>query len=211
VSCGACVQACPTATLTEKSVIELGQPDAQRDTTCAYCGVGCSFKAEMQGTATSRAHGAVEGRRRQRGPLVRQGPLRLGLRHPQGPHHQPMIREKITDEWQRGLVGGGDRPTHRDRFKRIQAKHGAIGRRHHLVALHQRRGLRRPEDGARRLRQQQRRHLRARVPLAHRLRPGTDVRHLGRHAGLRLGRAGRRDAGHRRQPHRRPPGVRARA
>ena len=28
VSCGACVQACPTATLQEKSVIEIGTPDA---------------------------------------------------------------------------------------------------------------------------------------------------------------------------------------
>ena len=43
VSCGACVQACPTATLIEKSVIEHGQPDRIVKTTCAYCGVGCSF------------------------------------------------------------------------------------------------------------------------------------------------------------------------
>ncbi|MCB1534854.1 MAG: (2Fe-2S)-binding protein, partial [Rhodoblastus sp.] len=49
VSCGACVQACPTATLTEKSVIAHGQPDHSVVMTCAYCGVGCSFKAEMQG------------------------------------------------------------------------------------------------------------------------------------------------------------------
>src|SRR6202008_3507462 len=38
VSCGACVQACPTATLMEKSVIELGQPEHSVVTTCAYCG-----------------------------------------------------------------------------------------------------------------------------------------------------------------------------
>src|SRR6201987_2795660 len=48
VSCGACVQSCPTATLTEKSVIEIGQPEHSAVTTCAYCGVGCSFKAEMR-------------------------------------------------------------------------------------------------------------------------------------------------------------------
>jgi formate dehydrogenase major subunit len=47
VSCGACVQACPTATLTEKSVIMMGQPEHSKITTCAYCGVGCAFKAEM--------------------------------------------------------------------------------------------------------------------------------------------------------------------
>ncbi|MET0427974.1 MAG: 2Fe-2S iron-sulfur cluster-binding protein, partial [Microvirga sp.] len=47
VSCGACVQACPTATLNEKRVIDLGAPEHSVITTCAYCGVGCSFKAEM--------------------------------------------------------------------------------------------------------------------------------------------------------------------
>ncbi|MDP1534741.1 MAG: 2Fe-2S iron-sulfur cluster-binding protein, partial [Rubrivivax sp.] len=45
VSCGACVKACPTATLMEKSVIQMGQPERQVLTTCAYCGVGCSFVA----------------------------------------------------------------------------------------------------------------------------------------------------------------------
>ena len=54
VSCGACVQACPTATLTEKSVIEIGQPEHSVVTTCAYCGVGCSFKAEMRGEEVVR-------------------------------------------------------------------------------------------------------------------------------------------------------------
>lgn len=54
VSCGACVQVCPTATLTENTVIELGQPRRTVLTTCAYCGVGCSFKAEMQGDQVVR-------------------------------------------------------------------------------------------------------------------------------------------------------------
>ncbi|MFZ9802936.1 MAG: 2Fe-2S iron-sulfur cluster-binding protein, partial [Candidatus Nanopelagicales bacterium] len=49
VSCGACVQACPTATLQEKNVIDLGMPTRTVLTTCAYCGVGCSFKAELRG------------------------------------------------------------------------------------------------------------------------------------------------------------------
>jgi formate dehydrogenase major subunit len=49
VSCGACVKACPTATLTEKTVIEHGQAERAVMTTCAYCGVGCGFKAEVQG------------------------------------------------------------------------------------------------------------------------------------------------------------------
>jgi formate dehydrogenase major subunit len=54
VSCGACVQACPTATLMEKSIVEQGQPDHSVVTTCAYCGVGCSFRAEMKGSEVVR-------------------------------------------------------------------------------------------------------------------------------------------------------------
>src|SRR5262245_282218 len=54
VSCGACVQACPTATLMEKSVIAAGQPERSVVTTCAYCGVGCAFRAEVKGTEVVR-------------------------------------------------------------------------------------------------------------------------------------------------------------
>jgi len=73
VSCGACVQACPTATLSEKSLIEIGQPEHSVVTTCAYCGVGCTFKAEMRGEElvrmvpwkdgkANRGHSCVKGR-----------------------------------------------------------------------------------------------------------------------------------------------------
>src|SRR3954470_12205700 len=73
VSCGACVQACPTATLNEKKVIEVGKPEHSVVTTCAYCGVGCSFKAEMRGQElvrmvpykngeANRGHSCVKGR-----------------------------------------------------------------------------------------------------------------------------------------------------
>ena len=54
VSCGACVNVCPTATLTEKSIIDAGKPEHAVTTTCAYCGVGCSFKAEMKGNQVVR-------------------------------------------------------------------------------------------------------------------------------------------------------------
>ena len=171
VSCGACVQACPTDALTEKSVVELGHADAHGITTCAYCGVGCSFKAEMQGDARSCGW-CRQGRRRQPGPLVRQGPLRLGLRHRTATAVAPMVRDSIDRR-----VAGGRRGTRPSRcaatgFKRHPGQvRRRLDRRHHVVALHQRRGVPRAEAGARRVRQQQRRHLRARLPLAHRLRP----------------------------------------
>ncbi|HAN33901.1 MAG TPA: formate dehydrogenase subunit alpha, partial [Acidimicrobiaceae bacterium] len=99
VSCGACVQACPTATLTENTVIEMGQPRRTVLTTCAYCGVGCSFKAEMQGETVVRMTpykngGANEGHSCVKG--------RFAWGYASHPDRQlsPMIREKITDEWQ---------------------------------------------------------------------------------------------------------------
>ncbi len=54
VSCGACVAACPTSTLQEKAVIQIGMPTRSVKTTCAYCGVGCSFKAELRGNELVR-------------------------------------------------------------------------------------------------------------------------------------------------------------
>lgn len=54
VSCGACVAACPTATLIERDVVERGLPTRTVDTTCAYCGVGCSLRAELQGDEVVR-------------------------------------------------------------------------------------------------------------------------------------------------------------
>ena len=87
VSCGACVQACPTATLNEKPVIEQGDAGAQRRHHLRLLRRRLPFKAELKGD-DGRAHGPLQGRQGQRGPFLRQGPLRLRLRHPQGPHAQ---------------------------------------------------------------------------------------------------------------------------
>ena len=54
VSCGACVEACPTTALQEKSLIVSPPPERAVTTTCAYCGVGCSFKAEGRGNRIRR-------------------------------------------------------------------------------------------------------------------------------------------------------------
>src|SRR6202522_2724552 len=62
VSCGACVQACPTATLSENTLIEKGQAEHSITTTCAYCGVGCSFRAEMKGEEVVRMVPAKSGK-----------------------------------------------------------------------------------------------------------------------------------------------------
>ncbi len=98
VSCGACVQACPTATLQEKSVIEHGVPDRTVLTTCAYCGVGCSFKAELKGDQVVRMVPYKDGKANHGHSCVK-GRFAWGYATHKDRITQPMIREKITDPW----------------------------------------------------------------------------------------------------------------
>jgi formate dehydrogenase major subunit len=99
VSCGACVQACPTATLIENSIIENGQPEHSTVTTCAYCGVGCSFKAEMQGEEVVRMMPYKDGRANEGHSCVK-GRFAYGYAKHKDRVLTPMIREKISDPWQ---------------------------------------------------------------------------------------------------------------
>ncbi|MEJ7137729.1 formate dehydrogenase subunit alpha [Amphibiibacter pelophylacis] len=98
VSCGACVQACPTATLQEKSVIALGQPEHSVITTCAYCGVGCGFKAEMKGSQIVRMVPWKDGRANE-GHACIKGRFAWGYATHKDRITAPMIRERITDPW----------------------------------------------------------------------------------------------------------------
>eukprot|EP00043_Microstomoeca_roanoka_P029776 m.23133 g.23133 ORF g.23133 m.23133 type:complete len:624 (-) comp9442_c0_seq1:16-1887(-) len=98
VSCGACVQACPTATLVEKSVVEIGTPERSVITTCAYCGVGCSFKAEMRGDELVRMVPHKDGKAN-RGHSCVKGRFAYGYATHKERILNPMIRDKVTDPW----------------------------------------------------------------------------------------------------------------
>ncbi|MCC7052030.1 MAG: formate dehydrogenase subunit alpha [Gemmatimonadaceae bacterium] len=127
VSCGACVQACPTATLTEKSVIESGQPDRVVRTTCAYCGVGCSFRAEAKGNEVVRMVPDMDGGANEGHSCVK-GRFAWGYATHRDRVLHPMIREQITDAWR--TVSWDEAIAHAAaRFRAIQAAHGvgAIG------------------------------------------------------------------------------------
>jgi len=126
VSCGACVQACPTDALMEKSLLEKGRADRAIVTTCGYCGVGCSFKAEVKA--------GVNG-----DEVVRMVPNKDGL-----PNHghscvkgrfawgyathpdrvkRPLIRKRISDPWQE--VSWDEALAYAAaEFKRVQQKYG---------------------------------------------------------------------------------------
>jgi formate dehydrogenase major subunit len=122
VSCGACVQACPTATLMENSLYQIGQPDRAIVTTCAYCGVGCSFKAEMKGNQVVRmvpnkdghanhGHSCVKGRF---SFVYTTHPVRIT---------KPMVRKTIDERWRE--VSWPEAINYvASEFRRIQDKYG---------------------------------------------------------------------------------------
>ena len=127
VSCGACVSACPTATLIEKSVVEKGQPEHSVVTTCAYCGVGCSFKAEMRGEELIRMEPFKDGKANHGHSCVK-GRFAYGYAHHRDRILKPMLREKITDPWRE--VSWDEAFAHvATKFRAIQAGYGkdAIG------------------------------------------------------------------------------------
>ncbi|ESR24350.1 formate dehydrogenase subunit alpha [Lutibaculum baratangense] len=122
VSCGACVQACPTATLREKAVHEHGVPNRSVLTTCAYCGVGCSFKAELQGDQVIRMVPHKDGGANEGHSCVK-GRFAWGYATHKDRVTTPMIREKTTDPWKEV---SWDEAIHyaAQRFRTIQEKHG---------------------------------------------------------------------------------------
>ncbi|MES1975191.1 MAG: formate dehydrogenase subunit alpha [Pseudomonadota bacterium] len=98
VSCGACVQACPTATLTERAVVEIGTPERSVVTTCAYCGVGCTFRAEMRGEQLVRMVPWKDGKAN-RGHSCVKGRFAWGYAQHQERILKPMIRASIDQPW----------------------------------------------------------------------------------------------------------------
>ncbi len=122
VSCGACVQACPTATLMDKTIIAKGQPEHSVVTTCAYCGVGCAFKAEMQGAEVVRMMPYKDGKANHGHSCVK-GRFAWGYATHKDRILKPMVRAKITDPWRE--VTWEEAISHASiEFKRIQAQYG---------------------------------------------------------------------------------------
>jgi formate dehydrogenase major subunit len=122
VSCGACVQACPTATLIEKTVIDAGVPEHTVTTTCAYCGVGCSFDAEMKGEEVVRMTPNKNGGANHGHSCVK-GRFAWGYATHKDRITTPMIRKSIHDAWQQ--VSWDEAFDYAaSEIKRIQAKYG---------------------------------------------------------------------------------------
>ncbi len=122
VSCGACVQACPTATLNEKPVIEKGTPERTVVTTCAYCGVGCSFKAELKGDEVLRMVPYKAGQANEGHSCVK-GRFAYGYATHKDRMLKPMIRKRIEDPW-REVTWDEALQYAAGEFRRIREQHG---------------------------------------------------------------------------------------
>ncbi|MBN3006514.1 formate dehydrogenase subunit alpha [Chromobacterium alkanivorans] len=127
VSCGACVQACPTATLVEKSVIAQGQPERSVATTCAYCGVGCGFRAELKGERVVRMTPDRDGRANHGHSCVK-GRFAWGYATHPDRIVKPMLRAGIHEPWRE--VSWEQALEHvASEFRRLQSRYGrdAVG------------------------------------------------------------------------------------
>jgi formate dehydrogenase major subunit len=122
VSCGACVEACPTSALEDKSVLEMGVPEEATVTTCAYCGVGCAFRAETRAGAVVRMTPYKDGKANEGHACVK-GRFAWGYATHEDRITRPMIRDSIDEPWREvswdEAIGFAAR-----RLREIQAEYG---------------------------------------------------------------------------------------
>jgi formate dehydrogenase major subunit len=122
VSCGACVEACPTGALSEKSLARLGQPDKSTSTTCGYCGVGCTLKAETKAEQVVRMVPNRKGHANQGHACVK-GRFAYGYATHPDRVRTPLIRKSIHERWREVSWDEAIAYTASE-FKRLQAKYG---------------------------------------------------------------------------------------
>ena len=122
VSCGACVDHCPTEALIENTIIEHGLPERSVVTTCAYCGVGCSFHAELKGDEVLRMTPDRQGQANE-GHACIKGRFAFSYATHADRITSPMIRESIDDPWREVSWDEAIRYT-AGRLRSIQDEHG---------------------------------------------------------------------------------------
>ena len=90
--CGACVDACPTGALIERSFREAGAPDRIVTTICPYCGVGCQLNIEVKDEKIIRVVPDPEGPAN-KGQACVKGKFGLDFIHHPERLTTPLIRE----------------------------------------------------------------------------------------------------------------------
>ena len=105
-------------------------------TTCAYCGVGCSFRAEMKGQEVVRMMPNKDGHANHGHSCVK-GRFAFGYATHKDRIQKPMIRETIHEPWREVSWEEAFDFRQEDQGYPSQIRQG-LRRRHHVVALHQR-------------------------------------------------------------------------
>lgn len=123
VSCGACVQDCPTGALTEKLARFQGRSWEFRkvETTCPYCGVGCQIELNIKNDRIVKVYGVDNGSPN-RGHLCVKGRFGLDYVHHQDRLTNPMIKKKgrfVEASWEEAL----DLVAHR--FRELKDEYGS--------------------------------------------------------------------------------------
>jgi formate dehydrogenase major subunit len=106
----------------EKSVIEEGTPDRSVTTTCAYCGVGCSFHAELKDGKVLRMVPDKQGQANAGHACVK-GRFAFGYATHRDRITKPMIRDSIDEPW-REVSWDEALAYAAQRLRAIQDRHG---------------------------------------------------------------------------------------
>lgn len=121
VSCGACVDACPSGALEDKSVLERGFPTDWTKTTCPYCGTGCEMNVGVRDDRVVQVRPVMDAPVNS-GHLCVKGRYAHGFIDADDRVTEPMIRE--NGEWK--PVSWDEAIAYTaDRLKGIIAEYGA--------------------------------------------------------------------------------------
>ena len=98
VSCGACVDTCPTGALEDQSILRHGAPVMWTRTTCPYCGVGCEMNVGTREGRIVQVKPVIDAPV-SKGHLCVKGRYAFDFTHADDRMTEPMIRE--AGEWRK--------------------------------------------------------------------------------------------------------------